>query len=397
MVDSLKRVSFFIFSLMNRHRLYSSVVDAYDAVLSKLRIPVTEPIKIKKTIPEDKPMMKPLVNRAAVFDPNYWFADLEPIKNTLFLEDGKSKYYKELADMIIKEEPVSLSGLVTCIHDSPNGLLSLNAQQQWAVYSRLLEWPEYTLTRRDFHKFMESMLVEYPLKRAVPHEVEAYVVRMYTDMKKNGIEPDSETFKYLYRALKGNIRHLSLVHSHVMGRIQTEKAEGARFSQIVCESSVRTLLAAYVLSRRSDPSSSKFEYIDRLWFDIKDAHVDLSIKMCIGFLQAFQQRKDLDGVMRVHKILEQRKQNNPWNRHVSDALMEAYGILGSQRAVKSLFFEHAKRFSLCTYVSTNLVKTSRLTCPLMQMPVNPLKLFYTSLIKWNRKMSPKTMIFLSLF
>jgi hypothetical protein len=176
------------------------------------------------------------------------------------------------------------------------------------------------------------------------------ILAVFSEMKRHGHEPDATTFTYIITAFNNNLRFLGKIHNHIMNRIVEEKATGNPFSEIVSEVTMRSLLAGYHRSK----NPAKYEYIDRLWFDIREANVQMSHQLGIGFIHAFQSMipdpKGMAGLMRVHKVLEQRHTVNPWPRHVGDALMEAYSFTNSHVAVKKLFEIQEEKYSLVTYV-----------------------------------------------
>ena len=294
--------------------------------------------------------------RGEKYNANWWFNDLDQQVDDLFMEDAKKISYQNLHKRTISHEKIPIKLYLDCIRDTPNGLLYLTQNQQWDIYKAIQNAPE--LTKTDIDRFLSAMTSTFKFSQKIPKVIESRSLEIFTDLKHLGFVPDSKTWSLMFRAFKGNLNFLTNIRNHVIKERSIQEKQSKKFTDLISEESVRTLLAA--INTHKSPSIENLLHM--IWLDIKSVKLELSLRLGVGFILLFRNTGGpdaLNNVMNVHKILKQRVIKQPWNRHVYDALIDAYSELGSYKAVISLYEELQSKFILSMFYLFNIGRIIR--------------------------------------
>ncbi|KAJ3211682.1 hypothetical protein HK099_007936 [Clydaea vesicula] len=320
------------------------------------------------------------------YNDKWWYSDLNlnddaDYVNILYIEKVNLVKFQNLYNLIKSENlnvqskkknqnfDIIKNDLQLFLKENKSFLLYyLNKDQIFTIYKTvILNFRKLSITREDIHKFFKIFLSNYEFnKRSEVKKIdENRCLEIFVDMKNIGIDPNHETFGLLFKAFKNSPLNLQKIHSYIMvttlkifqpvfkflylkGRIHEEKELGEKFSDIVSEKTFLSLLAGAVLSAEKSSNKLNLDLIQNIFYDLKTANIDLSMKLAVGLIRGFQlmdKERGLKLLMKLHLIVEQRSLKFPWNRHLIDALMEAYAGFGSHNVVQSLM-EKQKRICI---------------------------------------------------
>ncbi|KAH9266561.1 hypothetical protein BASA84_001047 [Batrachochytrium salamandrivorans] len=197
--------------------------------------------------------------------------------------------------------------LCRCIKDNSNQLQHLKRDTVW-IMLKLLQ--KYGMTQElavaDWHRVFSRIVDMAAPFNTIPDSLEcSRAIFLLQEMKKCGVQPDAFVYGCMYRAMRDRTKMVLMVHEQAIQDLEkyprfrkVAKAADVPADYPISNKSIRTLLAVFL--RRKTSPKYHMGVIYRLWDQVIQTPILLTIDTYLGFLEAFALSDDKVMVERFH-------------------------------------------------------------------------------------------------
>ncbi|KAH9276340.1 hypothetical protein BSLG_007865 [Batrachochytrium salamandrivorans] len=237
---------------------------------------------------------------------------------------------------------VPLSTVLKCIKDNSNQLQHLKRDTVW-IMLKLLQ--KYGMTQElavaDWHRVFSRIVDMAAPFNTIPDSLEcSRAIFLLQEMKKCGVQPDAFVYGCMYRAMRDRTKMVLMVHEQAIQDLEkyprfrkVAKAADVPADYPISNKSIRTLLAVFL--RRKTSPKYHMGVIYRLWDQVIQTPILLTIDTYLGFLEAFALSDDKVMVERFHMFLATRGgHSGSLGLKAYEGIMAAHNRLKNYRAVR---------------------------------------------------------------